>query len=142
MSTLDLKATPRVVRGVLAAWTPLAGPLYAARVARAWRWRILRLPIVLVLLVPINVLAFLRLPLLDLWVGLPLIAMTVAAGVGLYLATQRELSVVSQDIKRDLERAGTSLSSSPDLRSITSFADWCEREGVSAHVLARLGSTG
>jgi small-conductance mechanosensitive channel len=112
-------------------WAPLAGDEYAGQIAQATLWRMLRVPCVLILLIPINVLGFLGTWAADITV-ITSAVLVVVAGVGLPLVTRSQLRAISRRMAFNLEREGRTLSSMPDLRKSDEFQSWCADEGFTA----------
>lgn len=133
-STLSVK----VVRSTRKEWAPLVGDDYADQIAQATLWRMLRLPCVLILLIPINVLRFFGTWAADITV-IASAGLVIVAGVGLPLVTRSQLQTISRRMAFNLENQGRTLSSMPELRRSEAFQSWCADEGLTAEDITASG---
>lgn len=128
----------RLVRPTRKKWAPLVGDDYADQIAQATLWRMLRLPCVLILLIPINVLRF-----SGTWTtNITVIAsagLVIAVGVGLPLVTSSQLRTIARRMTFNLESQGKMLSSMPDLRKSEEFQSWCADEGLTTEDITASG---
>ena len=104
---------------------------YAGQIAQATLWRMLRLPCVLVLLIPVNVLRFFETWAADITVIVSAF-LIVVAGIGLPLVTRSQLRTVSRRMTLKLESDGRTVSSMPELRRPEEFRARRADEGLTA----------
>ncbi len=128
----------RLVRSTMKEWAPLVGDDYSDQIARATLWRMLRLPCVLILLIPINVLRFFGTWAADITV-IASAVLVIVAGVGLPLATRSQLRTIARRMTFNLEGQGKMLSSMPDLRKSEEFQSWCADEGLTTEDITASG---
>jgi hypothetical protein len=129
-----------ILRPTAKEWLPLVGPEYADQIAKSTLWRMLRLPVVLLALIPINVLRFVETVPWQIF-DICLIVAVVVVGTAFPLVTRAKRRAIASQMASDLDRMGTKVASNPDLRAVESFLNWCEIEGVSADRIRDLGRT-
>ncbi|MES2170964.1 MAG: hypothetical protein V4479_09650 [Actinomycetota bacterium] len=117
------------LRATARQWLPLVGCRYANEIGIAWSGRMLRLPLVLVCLVPVNVFRFFGTMQADIVVVV--FAVLAAFGaIALSLFTRIRVASIAREVAFELSDAGLLNDGAADLISADRFAAWCS----SAHL--------
>lgn len=115
-------------------WAPLVGDYFAAKIANAFAWRLVRVPVLLGLAIVLNVMYVV----LTARAG---IAILVVAGVWVLLAIgmpivwRSKLTAVGEEMTRALVAHGHRVSASPRLRSTDQYRMWMEEENLGPNAI-------